>query len=163
MSEDCPSCERYLHDHAEVFAELAALREECEKWKGRAESLKAGVCACRFRGENKEQTDECMVHAKLREKCERLHEAWGEDAVRAETYREGLEEIQGSCEAYPEGVFPEMEPDDWTRVRFILENAGYTLDRLSASYLRMHKRHHLGIARETLEKGEKLNTGGDQG
>ncbi len=31
MSEDCPSCERYLHDHAEVFAELAALREKLSK------------------------------------------------------------------------------------------------------------------------------------
>ncbi|MCP3994910.1 MAG: hypothetical protein GY722_07580 [bacterium] len=115
-------------------AELAALREKCERLEGDTNDAEA------------------MLEF-LQKENSRLRTQ--DDYRRAETYREGLEEIQGSCEAYPESVFPEMESDDWTRVRFIVENAGYTRDRLSASYLRMHKRHHLGIARETLEKGEK--------
>ncbi len=150
---DCPWVE------CRAAAEIADLREKCERLQSQVNDLHAGCyincvyCGHRYGpdpGTPVAMADVLKAHI---EECP--DHPMSELKRRAETYREGLEEIQGSCEAYPESVFPEMESDDWTRVRFIVENAGYTLDRLSASYLRMHKRHHLGIARETLEKGEK--------
>ncbi len=128
MSEDCPSCERYLHDHAEVFAELAALREKLALVEAEQLGMQDGAQVRDYRAENE----------RLRGKCERLETEMGcaradrADARwqrydwkhRAETYREGLERIAEDAHA-------KFCPVIWPFVCLPC------------------------IARETLEKGEK--------
>ncbi|MCP3957859.1 MAG: hypothetical protein GY719_08405, partial [bacterium] len=89
MSEDCPSCERYLHDHAEVFAELAALREKLKEYDTAWLDARKEIPG----RESADLSPFVMLHAirelaalwggardgraRLREKCERLEKIAG--------------------------------------------------------------------------------------
>ncbi|RYF22570.1 MAG: hypothetical protein EOO77_03820 [Oxalobacteraceae bacterium] len=73
------------------------------------------------------------------------------DAV-VEAYREALEEIAQSVDAYPESVF--VEPD-MTKAHALLVAGGMTLDAVSASNMR-HIAHRLGeVARAALHDAKE--------
>ena len=49
---------------------------------------------------------------------------------------DALEKILNWIDAYPVDVFPEMTGDDWNRAAGVLNGAGLSLDRVSASNIR---------------------------
>jgi len=47
-----------------------------------------------------------------------------------------ITKIESWCDAYPVGIFREVEKEDWETVRKLLEPSGISLDRVAASNMR---------------------------